>query len=953
MRKYLIQLALLFLLAAPALGAITVDGTGTATANATSIGVAVTAGSVAAGDVLMIFLGSRVEVAGEPDRFVPPAGWALLEADTDDAPSASQTAHVTTWIFVRVADASDVSKPTYTFSPFVWVNGSTANVAQTGMLNAHIIAITGMNTKYWLDDHRANITITASGTLTAPPVSSYSSAGDAQLIFWVFDQAAAGITITTPSGFTSQPAGILSNTAASPDLYSQLFFNATPTVTNSYTASTTSAMSAGTGSSVGISFTLLPAGVQPYGVVEEPFQVGNIAKPPPLPPDAGSHATYYVDSNVAGYNGQAAPTSTCLAHDGMAGTSTGTAWCTLAHVKAQTFVAGDEIIFKCGDTWRESLVPPSSGSSTANIYFTVDPTGAWGACTYGTPAATGQGFVSGNLPIITGSDIIGTTGNIITSAWTQCGVSDANCETSANGSITNVWWQNINTLYGVSSAQSTGGAITCKPSGTTCGAPIQSVFVSDVTPACAGPACPANSISPPWGLTRAADLPGAATAAPGPLAVDWGAGSANSNGGADNQGSAEIGAMAAGSYVYYENPSPDVATNTGPGTLTMGRLYVWLGDSSSPNSHTIEAGVREFNVGGPQGIESGFGKSYLTFNGLNLTRAPFMIFGYNLSQGSGGLRSGQRYNTVQWVTGGEGEGIVDANTSYHNAIQNQSGTNWLLRHTTVAYSGDHGNDTNMQNMDYTTLEYQDQSHGNHDECDHKGVDGAIVRYSIVHDGISEPSYYSAASPNSLQGSYFESAYPEKSSWSAGFYTNGFAPIGINVYFDEYYNFVPGSGRPGPSAIHLDTVTGPGAFIANNSMYANAQTHTTGVLYLVGTAAQTTFNIYCNAMTNYAVSTGSGLQFSGAGTINEDADNLGLLNTGAAGTASLATGSLGPSTIKNDPKYNHPSTVYDLSPIATSPNLNSCNTAKGLASYIGAFAQPQWSFINAANGPTFP
>jgi len=68
---------------------------------------------------------------------------------------------------------------------------------------------------------------------------------------------------------------------------------------------------------------------------------------------------------------------------------------------------------------------------------------------------------------------------------------------------------------------------------------------------------------------------------------------------------------------------------------------------------------------------------------------------------------------------------------------------------------------------------------------------------------------------------------------------------------------------------------------------------------------------------------------------------------------LATGSLGPSTIKNDPKYNHPSTVYDLSPIATSPNLNSCNTAKGLASYIGAFAQPQWSFINAANGPTFP
>jgi hypothetical protein len=70
------------------------------------------------------------------------------------------------------------------------------------------------------------------------------------------------------------------------------------------------------------------------------------------------------------------------------GTSTSTPWRTIAHVNAQTFSAGDSILFHRGDTWREQLVPPSSGSSGSVITFGV----------YG----------SGNLPVIRGADLVNT-----------------------------------------------------------------------------------------------------------------------------------------------------------------------------------------------------------------------------------------------------------------------------------------------------------------------------------------------------------------------------------------------------------------------------------------------------------------------------------------------------------------------------------------------------------------
>ncbi len=66
------------------------------------------------------------------------------------------------------------------------------------------------------------------------------------------------------------------------------------------------------------------------------------------------------------------------------GRSQGKAWKTISKVNSSTFLPGDQVLFRRGQTWRETLVPPSSGTSGHPIVF-----GAYGR---------------GALPILTGSD---------------------------------------------------------------------------------------------------------------------------------------------------------------------------------------------------------------------------------------------------------------------------------------------------------------------------------------------------------------------------------------------------------------------------------------------------------------------------------------------------------------------------------------------------------------------
>lgn len=71
--------------------------------------------------------------------------------------------------------------------------------------------------------------------------------------------------------------------------------------------------------------------------------------------------------------------------DSSLGTSPKAPWRTIAKVNAASFSAGDTIYFARGETWREGLVAPSSGSSSG--YVTFDAYGA------------------GALPLISGGDI--------------------------------------------------------------------------------------------------------------------------------------------------------------------------------------------------------------------------------------------------------------------------------------------------------------------------------------------------------------------------------------------------------------------------------------------------------------------------------------------------------------------------------------------------------------------
>ncbi len=75
-----------------------------------------------------------------------------------------------------------------------------------------------------------------------------------------------------------------------------------------------------------------------------------------------SATTYYVSSSTG--------------NDANNGTSSSTAWQTIAHVNGQSFQPGDSILFKRGDVWNESLAPASSGSSGNPIVFDAYGTGA-------------------------------------------------------------------------------------------------------------------------------------------------------------------------------------------------------------------------------------------------------------------------------------------------------------------------------------------------------------------------------------------------------------------------------------------------------------------------------------------------------------------------------------------------------------------------------------------------
>lgn len=72
-------------------------------------------------------------------------------------------------------------------------------------------------------------------------------------------------------------------------------------------------------------------------------------------------------------------------------------WKTIRKINSATFAPGSYILFNRGDTWRETLVPPSSGTSGSPITFSA----------YG----------SGANPILSGSDLVTSWSMLTTNIW--------------------------------------------------------------------------------------------------------------------------------------------------------------------------------------------------------------------------------------------------------------------------------------------------------------------------------------------------------------------------------------------------------------------------------------------------------------------------------------------------------------------------------------------------------
>ena len=126
------------------------------------------------------------------------------------------------------------------------------------------------------------------------------------------------------------------------------------------------------------------------------------------------------------------------------GTSTGTAWQTIAKVNGSTFAAGDSILFNRGDVWYgTSLTAPSSGSSGLPITF-----GAYG---------------SGANPIVKGSTFLSTGGYTLAPNTSTTIFSPPDSMTSSTDSATRNWREQVSALDITNSATLITISVTASP----------------------------------------------------------------------------------------------------------------------------------------------------------------------------------------------------------------------------------------------------------------------------------------------------------------------------------------------------------------------------------------------------------------------------------------------------------------------------------------------------------
>lgn len=145
-----------------------------------------------------------------------------------------------------------------------------------------------------------------------------------------------------------------------------------------------------------------------------------------LAPQARAN-TYYVDATGGS--------------DGSTGLTTGQAWKTVAKVNGAALAAGDLVLFKRGETWRESLNPAASGAAGNPIKF--DAYGSGEAPTLSAALPLGAGAWSVDSGYVWKAAVTGTSMNFV-----LLGTIWGNKQTAkANVTANRDWYFASNTLY--------------------------------------------------------------------------------------------------------------------------------------------------------------------------------------------------------------------------------------------------------------------------------------------------------------------------------------------------------------------------------------------------------------------------------------------------------------------------------------------------------------------------
>jgi hypothetical protein len=530
-------------------------------------------------------------------------------------------------------------------------------------------------------------------------------------------------------------------------------------------------------------------------------------------------ATYYVDCNANG--------------DAGAGTGTGAAvaWKTVNKVNTSTFNAGDQILFNKGCTWREQLTVPSSGSAGSPITF-----GAYG---------------NGESPIITGADIVSSFTSEEQVTNTNYGNTTYNQAYGTPGA-NYIYWMPVGSV-------TTGGTVTQAKIyiGATAAAASKVALYSDDgsgkpgTLVANGTSNELSQSTGAWNTYTFGTNPTVSSSTSYWIGVNanagytWSGGSSTTTGYYQSRAYGSFPSTAtpsqwstsliAGVYItvqatdgvtfyyagsYTNNPNGVIyngtllrntstktnLTNSGYWHYDADNDRVYIGDN--PSGATVEIATRSY------GIDTN-GKSYLTFNNLNVQSGKSYSILFNDSSGNISVDNCTLKNGNYGIGSSASAGntfSVDKNSLsyfYNSGILSGASTQtgWIVSNNSVTYTGRLGEQiigstypVSIQMVGKSTVEGNTVAHNNLDYCN-AGHYPAVASMQAI--GIGDGGIDASAATSIIRWNYI--------------YDNAWSGLELMTGSDgsQVYGNIISNNVVGIQVFNISSAT-----IYNNTIWAN-------------------------------------------------------------------------------------------------------------------------------------